>query len=116
MAGTVQVTVALSVTLAGDVTGNLTNPTAITFTLSPEQRVQLALVNGFNQLVPPVGTRGLIIVPPQGSANGKTLKGVTGDTGVPLDPANWSFFSLPTNPGNLGITSVGPETIVIYWV
>lgn len=74
------------------------------------------LVAGFNSIPVPATALGVTIVPPPGSTNGKTLKGVTGDTGVPIDPANPTMLKFTAGQiANLGITSVGTETVTLLW-
>lgn len=111
----VSATNAYSVVLAGDIVGTLTIP-GFNNGASPGQRVAIALTAGANTLTPPAGTRGLIIIGPTGSVNTKTLKGITGDTGIPIDPAGVTILALPSGPGTLVITSGGTETITIYWL
>lgn len=90
---------------------------ALTNSSSPAEHVAVTTVNGANTLTPPTtGTLFLIIIPPTGSSITKTLKGVTGDTGVPLSLTNWSLISLAATPGALVLTTNGVETLDIWWL
>ena len=74
------------------------------------------LAAGFNSIPVPATALGVVIVPAAGGGNGKTLKGITGDTGIPIAPngtcvLTWTAAQVAT----LGITSVGIETIELIW-
>ena len=72
---------------------------------------------GPEEVIPvPAAALGVTIVPPPTSTNGKTLKGVTGDTGIPIDPANETSLTFTAGQNaTLGITSIGAETITLFW-
>lgn len=74
------------------------------------------LAAGFNSIAVPAAALGVVIVPPPGSANTKTLKGVTGDTGIPIDPAHTTTltFTAAQNAA-IGITSGGVEILTLLW-
>jgi len=67
------------------------------------------LVNGFNQIniLDQTNSRIFIFVPPRGNAVTITLKGVTGDTGIPLNPNGPLIISLPGNVANVNLTTGG---------
>lgn len=76
--------------------------------VSPGMSVIQSLALGANTITAPIVSgivvKGLTIIPPAGNTNLMTLKGVTGDTGVPLhltDPTsislNTTFVSLCIN-------------------
>ena len=76
--------------------------------VSPGMNVVQSLVMGANTITAPVVSglvvTGLMIIPPSGNTSLMTLKGVTGDTGIPLhltDPISLSldttFVSLVLN-------------------
>jgi hypothetical protein len=74
------------------------------------------LANGFNSISIPATAVGVIIVPPSGSSVTKTLKGVTGDTGIPIDPANSTRLKFTAGQNSaFGITANGAETIGLLW-
>lgn len=82
---------------------------------SPGEHLSVALVNGANTLTPPTGATFLLIVPPATSTVTKTLKGISGDTGVPVSPSQIIFLALAnTNP--LVLTTNNTETIDLYWL
>lgn len=63
---------------------------------SPGQVQTVSLASGLNTITPPVGAKAVTIIPPAGNVVTITLKGVTGDTGVPLaliDPTSLGLAS-----------------------
>lgn len=79
----------------------------------------LDLISGANTITLPAGTvRGATIVPPSGNTEVITLKGVTGDTGIPLhvtDPTSISFDA-STPPVSFVLTVGGNITgLKIFW-
>lgn len=75
------------------------------------------LATGFNSIAIPATAVGVIIVPPPGSAITKTLKGITGDTGLPVDPANPTMLKWTAGQNaTFGITASGAETIGLLWL
>jgi hypothetical protein len=97
--------------------GPLTNPS---FTGGILGQVQSTLASGFNQINIPAGTRYVLIVPPAGNLIALTFKGVTGDTGVPMDPINPMAYPLPSGSGqSFGITAAnnvtaGPVNVTFF--
>lgn len=72
---------------------------------------QVVLANGFQAIAIPAGSRGALIVFADGSTVTKTLKGVTGDTGILLDPTGWHVLRFAaTPPASFGITCSGADT------
>lgn len=76
----------------------------------------VALTTGFNAVPVPAGAIAGLIVPSSGSANTKTLKGITGDTGIAMNPPNAPALIPVSGLSTLGITSAGAETLKIYWI
>lgn len=77
----------------------------------------VALATGFNSIPVPAAALGVLIVPPPGSTTALTLKGVTGDTGIPIDPGNstrlkWTAAQVAT----LGITAGAGVTVSLLWL
>lgn len=72
-----------------------------------DRREGVDLSSGFNSIDAPVGAKGVIFIPPTDNAETLTLKGVTGDTGIPLDPASPAFIPLDGTGANFGITAGG---------
>lgn len=61
--------------------------------------------------------RVVIVVPPRANTNSMTLKGVTGDTGVPLHPNGISVIPVPSGGApTWGITATSAITAVRFIV
>jgi hypothetical protein len=77
----------IQVSFSGDVTTNVIQ-SALDNTLSPGEVDIVSLSSGANTITAPVvsglAAKGLTIIPPAGNVSLITLKGVTGDTGIPL--------------------------------
>lgn len=72
---------------------------------------QIVLANGLNTIVIPTGARGVLIEFADGSTVTKTLKGVTGDTGILLDPTGWHILRFSaTPPASFAITASAADT------
>jgi hypothetical protein len=72
---------------------------------------QVVLANGFNTITVPAGARGCLIEFKPGSTVTKTLKGVTGDTGIALDPIGWNVLRFGSSPpASFGITTSAADT------
>jgi hypothetical protein len=69
-----------------------------------EATTNVALASGANTITVPTGATGVLIIPPAANAQTLTLKGVTGDTGVPISPSQPSLIMFATAP---------PATIVV---
>lgn len=83
------------ITISANAAGNLTS-TSIT------------LASGFNSITVPSWAVGCLIIPNVTNAVGMTLKGVTGDTGIPLDLTGPSLINFPASPpATIGLTSAG---------
>ena len=55
------------------------------------------------------------IVPPAGNAVSLTIKGVTGDTGIPLTPSEPSYLSMPSGSSSFVLTAGGAVTVLCIW-
>jgi hypothetical protein len=76
----------------------------------------VTLAAGFNTVSVPATATAVLIVPPPTSTNVKTLKGITGDTGVLLGVATPTFLSFTAAQfASFGITSVAAETLTLIW-
>lgn len=78
----------------------------------------VALVGpGNNTINIPAKAAGVRIEPPVGSVNPKLLKGVAGDTGVVIDPANPTTWMFPqTSMFTFIMHSQVNETITLVWL
>jgi hypothetical protein len=75
-----------------------------------------ALINGANTVTIPVGALAVKIKPPQNNTFVLTLKGVSGDTGLPISkvaPTTWVFDVTP--PASFVINSTGSVTVGLIW-
>ncbi len=80
----------------GDVNAPSLSYSAAANAASPGDIDVVTLAAGANTITPPVGFKACTIIPPSGNTNLITLKGVTGDTGVPLHK---------TDPTSIGLDS-----------
>lgn len=79
-------------------------------------------------VVPPTGgspsndAGGVFIIPPSGSAVTITLKGVSGDTGIPLSRKAWAFIPFdydgtPQGPASIVLTAASYlANVLLVWV
>lgn len=69
----------------------------------------------FISVTPPPGSTSCTITPPVGNLVGLTLKGVTGDTGIPIQPNQPLVitFANTVTPANFGLTSAGAISGVV---
>lgn len=115
MAAAITSNMSLALSFSGGISATIVIPT-VQNPASPGEHLPTSLVSGANTLTPPAGSTGLVILPPVNSAVTKTLKGVTGDTGVPIAAGLPTFLSLPPAAGALVLTTNGPEIVDIYWI
>lgn len=107
MAGNVTLGGFLNGTPAGQVN---VGPYTITASASNNLEVlTLTLASGFNSITVPVWSpvvQGVIIAPAVTNATSLTLKGVTGDTGIPLSLTLPNMFTFPASPpATIGLTA-----------
>jgi hypothetical protein len=92
---------------SGDITQNIIQ-SALANVASPGQTDKVSLAIGFNAITPPSNTGDVItcltIIPPAGNVNLITLKGVTGDTGIPLHKTDHTQIALDSTFTTLGLT------------
>lgn len=86
---------AIAITLRGTLEANLSFEAAEE-TDSPGVSDLIDLASGNNTITPPSGAGSVTILPPAGNTDLITLKGVNGDTGIPLHL---------TDPTSLGLDS-----------
>lgn len=84
---------------SGDITANL-NTAAADHATSPGEVITLTLASGANTITAPIISgivvSSLTITPPSANTNLMTLKGVSGDTGVPLHLTDPTSIGLDT--------------------
>lgn len=87
-------------------------------TTSPGVNELKALTTGTNTItVPAAGTvpTAVTIIPPTGNTNAMTLKGASGDTGVPLHKTVPSSVSLDTTASAILVTCAAPINVRFIW-
>ncbi len=105
-----------TIQVSGD--GIMTNFTVTlpTNAASPFEHLPVATTAAYAALpTPPTGTSFVVIIPPSGSVLAKTLKGVTGDTGIPLSASQPSIIAL-AGVSVFGILATGVETLDVYYL
>lgn len=108
-------TASVRLAVSGDgVTFTYTTPT-MTNATSPFEHQPVTLASGANTITPPTGTTMVLVVPPTTSTVTKTLKGVTGDTGLPLSMTAPTFLSL-ASAASFCVTANGTETVSFYFL
>lgn len=113
----------VTTTLAVTVTGDGFGPSANTplYSASMQNATggppgQQALAMGNNTIAVPATAAGVVIVPPAGSAVALTLKGVNGDTGIALDPANPTHLRLtPGAVASFVLNAGGAVAVALLW-
>jgi hypothetical protein len=114
-------TVNLSVQISGDgQTNNWAPRTAIQNTNAPSGGTfPQALSSGATTITVPTSARGFVYEPPAGSTVAKTLKGVSGDTGVPMTRAQsfvYLFDETVAPPATIVINAASAETGDMMWL
>lgn len=106
-----------TITYTGDVSGQ-ESVAAAANAASPGSITIHTLALGANIITVPVGATctAATIVPPSGNLQTLTLKGVTGDTGVPLHLTDPTTLALPSTSTTFVLTAGGVITALrIYW-
>jgi hypothetical protein len=101
-----------TITYSGDVNGTETTGGAAN-AASPAQSQIITLAVGANTITAPAsGTTptALTIIPPAGNATAVTLKGVSGDTGIPIHLTDSLTISLASGFTSL-VLSVGTQIV-----
>lgn len=74
--------------------------------------------SGFQAIAVPAGANGCVISPPASNAIALTLKGITGDTGIPLHLTNPQILNFASGVTTFGITSAsmlaGPVLVEFF--
>lgn len=107
-----------TITYTGDVTGVETLSAAVN-AASPGQTELITLASGANTITKPAGGStvvALTIVPPAGNTNLITLKGVTGDTGVPIHKTDPTTVALDSTATTICLNAAAQITGVrLFW-
>lgn len=107
MSVTSQVTI--SAYLQSQFTGNQVpfGPVTITGSNGIGEVLPVNILSGANTITIPANSTWCLFTPPSGNSASLTLKGVTGDTGVPMQPAQPSCFSVApgASAGSMVITA-----------
>jgi hypothetical protein len=103
----------IQVQYSGDITtGVITS--ALDNTVSPGMEIITSLTTGANTITAPVVVAivvtGLLIIPPAGNTSLITLKGVTGDSGIPLHLSDPTSLAVDTTFTSLCLTAAAPIT------
>lgn len=109
-------TATTSVTIVGDGMNYAFQPqAAISNPASPGYvNPDLVLSAGFNSVALPPGTTWWMLVFAATSTNPKTLKGLTGDTGIAIAPNQpLGPFPVPSSVTAIGITATAQETATL---
>lgn len=108
-------------TLSGTQTGLPFGTIPYSFTINFSSISSETLVNlqsGANTITVPTGCAGCFIVPPTGNAVVLTLKGVTGDTGIPIAVNGVTPLAFGTAPASFVITAASltvGNTSILFW-
>lgn len=106
--------VTATILLGGRVFGGLAGPFDLALqwiiTAGVGQKLRQDLAAGANTITIPTGVKLIAIVPPAGNVQTLTAKGVTGDTGLTLNPAMPSLFSWNGTTTSLVLTAGGIVT------
>lgn len=101
-----------TITFTGDVNGAQA-PAAASNAASPGQIQILTLTTGANTITPPTGGSTVVactIIPPAGNTQLITLKGVSGDTGIPLHKTDPTTIAVDTTMSSFVLNAAGAVT------
>lgn len=107
----------ISYSFTGDVVASKTE-SAANNTASPGETEKVPLSTGPNTITPPASPffpTGVTIVMPPANTVLVTLKGVTGDTGVPLHKTDPSSFGIDTTATSFCLTAAAPVVVRLIW-
>lgn len=98
-----------NLTISGTITSQVSGSHTINITVTTANGLTDAvnLSSGFNTVASPSWAVGCIFIPPAGNAQTLTLKGVTGDTGIPLHLTRPQWINLASAGADIGITAGG---------
>lgn len=105
------------IVISGAVTGLLTGskqigPVVISDSAASPSTTEVVLASGFNTISIPTTTTvsAALVIFAAASTGTKTLKGVTGDTGIALLPNGVNVINLATSATSFGITTSAADT------
>lgn len=109
----------VQVQFSGDITASIIQ-SALDNAVSPGEFDVVSLAIGANTITAPVVSgivvTGVMIIPPAGNVNLITLKGVTGDTGIPLHFTDPTSLALDTSFASLVLTvTVAVVGVRLIW-
>lgn len=112
------VTVTTTVTLSGDGFGGSPFFNESLQNVSGNPPGSAILSTGFQSIAIPATAVGVAIVPPIGNTVTMTLKGVSGDTGLPIATGVSTRYMFPLGQSTFGITlgAGGPITVELIWL
>jgi hypothetical protein len=112
-------TVNLTLSVLGDGVNESDFFTIFSSAASPGTRTSLALTTGDNNIqATQVGSFPVLAIlqPPSGSTVTKLLKGVGGDSGIPVDPASPIVLGFSTAASKYVLNLSGPETVSVWYL
>lgn len=119
-----------TLTIAGNVSGapsgtRTIGPVQILFTAAVDVLTSVALANGATTVTVPTGATCVVLFPPNAATpkpnpnfgGALTVKGISGDTGVPISNTTFSVLSwdLATAPANFVIASTASGTLEAWF-
>src|ERR1700722_4429527 len=107
--GTIQVSTSVANTPGGSTQSPTFTASIANGTL---EVLPLVLAAAFNQFTIPLNATQMFIQFPAGATGTKTLKGVTGDTGIPMSPTG-QMGPFPLAPGQDGTKTIGITSSVL---
>lgn len=106
----------IGISFSGDIDAPNLAYKAAENTSAPGRIDRTDLSSGANTITVPTGFKAVTIIPPAGNTTLITLKGVTGDTGVPLHLTDPSSIGLDSTESTFVLTAAGSITGVrLIW-
>jgi hypothetical protein len=108
---------AIAYTFTGDVVASKTE-TAANNATSPGEIEKVPLTTGANTITPPASPffpKAVTIIMPSGNTVLVTLKGVSGDTGVPLHKTDPTSIGLDSTTTTFVLNAASGVTVTMVW-
>jgi|SRR5688572_8488784 len=105
----------IAISFTGDVNAPSLIHSAAENAASPGEIESVVLASGNNTITPPVGFKAVTILPPAGNTNLITLKGVNGDTGVPLHKTDPTSIGLDSTVVTFVLNAAAETTVRLIW-